>query len=80
VALTDYKIVLWRLPSDILPPAVGAVSVQDIDYASSHPELVSHLSDGWEVVSHTVGGIGDDLLLTLFLRRAVTVPDDLSGD
>jgi hypothetical protein len=62
-----------------VPARAGELRVLDIDFAASPPELLGHLADGWEIVNHTISGIEGDLLLSLFLRRIVVVPDDTAG-
>lgn len=76
-SLKDFKLILWNIPAHLVPKLPGDVKNLDIDQ-SSNPALVDMLNDGWRINSHTILPISDGgLLLSLFMERDVTVPDNI---
>ena len=76
-SLKDFKLVLWNIPAENVPNAPGTVADLTIDQ-SSNPALVDMLNSGWRIVNHTVIPIsGGGIMLTLFMERGITVPDNI---
>lgn len=75
--MNEMKLAVWRFAASSMPAELNTAAMMDIDM-SSHPELVNHLAD-WDPISHTVGMIDSDILLTVLLARKVEAPDTAEG-
>lgn len=77
----NHAVVFWNVDLPQLAAALrpGGLQILNID-PDQIPGMAAYFNSGWRVVSHSVsnfdGPEGQSLLVSIYLQRALAVPDE----
>ena len=72
--MTETKVLTFRISAESLPARPGSSVALDVNVYL--PETVRSIGEGWEPLSHALTPIGEDVLISILVKREVTVPDE----